>query len=255
MVLLEQVHHSIEVAHVLADHKRKVTGMDLLVMDNIIADLVASPLSIRGIRQNILDAGEDSDRHRVDVLERDQVSLTLASDDIRVVVSKHLEAVLFQVLSVVKDGLDTGAIRLVAHIDGKAVIVVELWVLVDEKLSNEFAEFGDVRAEELGDAAGEPVSSEELMDAEHRACIRKFGVEVRREFEDTSLGVGDLGNGAEGDEQRHFVREVAGGILRQRAEHLSGSLGMADVGDLLSAGLGLDCIDDGGHVVGSHLKP
>lgn len=144
MVLLEQVHDSVEVAHVFADHKGKVTGMDLLVVDNIVADLVASPLGIRGIRQNILDAREDSHGHSVDVLERDQVSLALAANDIRVVVSEDLEAVLFQILSVVKDGLDAGAVRLMAHIDGESVIVIELGVLVDEKLSNELAELGDV---------------------------------------------------------------------------------------------------------------
>ena len=255
MVLLEQVHHSVEVAHVLADHKGQVTGMDLLVMDNIVADLVASPLSIRGVRQNVLDSREDSHGDRVDVLERNQVSLALAADDIRIVVSEDLEAVLLQVLSVVEDGLYAGAVRLMAHIDGKSVIIVELRVLVDEKFGNELAELGDVRAEELGDTAGEPVSAEELMDAEHGAGVRKLSVEVCRELEDTSLGVGDLGDGAEGDKQGHFVTEVVGSILRECAEHLSGSLGVANVGDLLSAGLGLDCIDNGGQVVCSHFKP
>ena len=52
------------------------------------------------------------------------------------------------------------------------------------------------------------------MDAEHRARVRKLGIEVSRKLEDTSLGVGDLGNGAEGDKQGHFVTEVVGSILR-----------------------------------------
>ena len=245
MVLLQKAHDGVEVAHVFADHEGEVTGMDLLVMDDVVADLVAGPLSVRGVSQDVLDTSKHSDRHSADVLERDQVGLSLATDDVCVVVSIDLEAILFHILSVVQNGLDTGAVWLVAHVDGKPVIVIELWVLVDEKFGDELAERWDVGAEELSDSLGEPVRAEELVDAKQGASICKLGIENRCKLEDTGLGVGDLRDGAEGDEQGHFVAEVSSRILRQRTEHLSGTLGVADIGDLLSTGLVLDSINHG----------
>ena len=245
MVLLQKAHDGVEVAHVFADHESEVTGMDLLVMDDVVADLIAGPLSVRGVRQDVLDTSKHSDRHSADVLERDQVGLSLSTDDVCVVVSEDLEAILFHILSVVQDSLDAGAVGLVAHIDGKSVIVIELWVLVDEKFGNELAERWDVGAEELSDSLSEPVRAEELMDAKQGASICKLGVEIRCKLEDTSLSVGDLRHGAEGDEQGHFVAEVSRGVLRQRTEHLSGTLGVADISNLLSTGLVLDSINHG----------
>lgn len=103
MVLLQQVHHSVEVAHILADHECEVTGMDLLVIDNIVTDLVPSPLRISEISENVLDSCEHSHRHSTDVLKRDQVSLLLLTvlEDVRVVVGPDLEAVFSQVLCIV----------------------------------------------------------------------------------------------------------------------------------------------------------
>ena len=126
--------------------------------------------------------------------------MTLAANHVIVMVSVDLESILFQVLSVVQDCLDTGTIGLVAHVNGESVIVIKFWVLIDEKLSDKLAEFGNVSAEELGDSTGEPVSPEELMDAKKAASIRKLSVEVFCELEYSSLGVGDLGDGAESDE-------------------------------------------------------
>ena len=245
MVLLQKAHDGVEVAHVFADHEGEVTGMDLLVMDDVVADLVAGPLSVRGVRQDVLDTSKHSDRHSADVLEGDQVGLSLATDDVCVVVSIDLEAILFHILSVVQDSLDAGTVGLVAHVDGKPVIVIELWVLVDEKFGDELAERWDVGAEQLSNSLGEPVRAEELVDAKQGASICKLGVENRCKLEDTGLSVGDLRHGAEGDEQGHLVAEVSSGVLRQRTEHLSGTLGVANIGNLLSTGLVLDSINHG----------
>ena len=49
VVLLDQIHHGVEVAHVLSDHESEVTRMNLLVVDNVVANLVAGPLSIRSV--------------------------------------------------------------------------------------------------------------------------------------------------------------------------------------------------------------
>ena len=148
MVLLKQVHHSVEVAHVFADHEGEVTGVDLLVVDNVVTDLVAGPLSISGVRQDVLNASEHGDGHSADILKWDQVGLPLAANDVIVVVSVHLETVLFQVLGVVQNRFDTGTVRLVAHVHGEPVIVIKLRVLVHKKFSDKLAELGDVSAEE-----------------------------------------------------------------------------------------------------------
>ena len=243
MVLLQKSHDGVEVAHVFANHEGEMTGMDLLVMDDVVADLVAGPLSVRGVRQDVLDSSKHSDRHSADVLERDQVSLSLATNDVCVVFSIDLEAVLFHVLSVVQDSLDASAVGLVAHIDGKPVVVIELWVLVDEKFGDKLAERRNVRAEKLRDSTGEPIRAEELVDAKHGASICKLSVEERCKLEDTGLGVRDLRHGAEGDEQGHLVAEVSSGVLRQSTEHLSGTLGVADISNLLSTGLVLDRVN------------
>ena len=93
------------------------------------------------------------------------------------------------------------------------------------------------------------------MDTEDGARIRQFSVEKRGELEDTSLGVRDLGDGTQSHEQGHFVREVAGGVLRQGTEHLGGALRMPHIGNLLPAGLALDCINDSRQVIGAHVEP
>ena len=95
MVLLNQVHHGVEVAHVFADHEGEMTSVDLLVVDNVVTDLVAGPLSISGVRQDVLNASEHGDGHSADILKWDQVGLPLAANDVIVVVSIHLESVLF----------------------------------------------------------------------------------------------------------------------------------------------------------------
>ena len=139
MVLLNQVHHGVEVAHVFADHEGEMTSMDLLVVDNVVADLVAGPLSVSRVSQDVLDASEHCDGHSADVLQRDQVGLPLAANNIIVVVRVDLEPVLLQVLGVVEDGLETSAVWLVAHVHSEPVIVIELGVLVHEQLSDDLA--------------------------------------------------------------------------------------------------------------------
>ena len=165
MVLLNQVHHGVEVAHVFAYHEGEVTSVDLLVVDNVVTDLVAGPLSVSRVRQNIFDASENGDGHSADILQRDQVGLPLAANNVIVVVRVDLESVLFKVLVVVKDGLKARTVWLVAHVHSEPVIVIELGVLVHEQLSDDLAELGNVSAKERRDATGEPVGTEQLMDA------------------------------------------------------------------------------------------
>ena len=146
MVLLEQIHHGVEVGHVLANHESEMTSMDLLVMDNIVANLVPGPLGIGGVGQDVLDTCEDSDGDSVDVLERDQVCrpLLVGVDQICVVVREDLESILLQVLRVVQNGLNTGTIWLVTHVNSKSCIVIKFGVLVNEELSNQFAGCWDI---------------------------------------------------------------------------------------------------------------
>ena len=68
-------------------------------------------------------------------------------------------------------------------------------------------------AEERRDATGEPVGTEQLMDAKQVASIRKLCVEERNELENVSLRVRDLRHRTKSDEQGHLVGEVASGVL------------------------------------------
>ena len=162
-----------------------------------------------------LNTGEHGDRHSADVLQRDQISLLLLTvlEDVCVVVSENLETVLAQVLSIVQNGLDGGTVRLMAHVDGKSVVIIELWVLVDEEFGDQLTERWNVGAEELRYSTGEPVGAKELVNSEKAAGVREFIVEHSSELEDTSLGVRDLGHWSESNEERHFIREVTSSVL------------------------------------------
>lgn len=55
MVLLEEAHDTLsEVGHVLADHEGEVTGLDLLVVYDIVTDAVTSPFGVGNIGQDVL---------------------------------------------------------------------------------------------------------------------------------------------------------------------------------------------------------
>lgn len=254
MVLLEQVHDAFtEVGHILADHEGEMASIDLLVVDDVVADCVAGPARISEVSQNVLSAGEHGNRDASDVLEGNEVRRPMRENS-GVVIGPDLETILFQVLGVVQNRLDRSAVRFVAHVYSKAVRIIEVWVVCHEQFSDELAKLGDVRAEERGGSRGEPVSAEELVNAEHIACSRERVVEVGGKLEDFSLGVRNLGNGPKSDEERHLILEV-GRVLRKGAEHLGGSLGMADVGDLLTISLHLDHVDDSWKVISAHIEP
>ena len=103
MVLLKQIHHGVKVGHVLTNQEREMTSMDLLVVDNVVTNLVPSPLSINLIGQGVLNTFEHGDRDSADVGKRDQVSLPLLVPlkEVIVVVGVDLEAILPQVLRIV----------------------------------------------------------------------------------------------------------------------------------------------------------
>lgn len=82
------------------------------------------------------------------------------------------------------------------------------------------------------------------MDAKDVARVSEQVVEVSRKLKDASLGVGDLRDGAKSHEKRHLVLKV-GGVLRESAEHLSGALRVAYVGDFLALGGVLNQLNDG----------
>ena len=117
-------------------------------------------------------------------------------NEISVVVREHLETVLLHVLSVVKDGLDGGTIRLVTHVDSEPIVVVQVRVCVHEKLRNQLTEDGNVGAEELGDCRGEPVGTEEFVNAEQAASVCKLVIEIDRELGKLGLRVRDFSNRA-----------------------------------------------------------
>lgn len=154
VVLLEQVHHTLaEVRHVLAHHKSKMAGGDLFVVNDVVTDAITGPARVGQVGERVLSASEHSHGHLSDVLEFEErgVTLLVASEWVLVVVGPLLEAVFLQVLGVVKDRLDGGAVGLVTHVHSKARVVIKLGVLRNEKLGEELAESGDVGAEERCD--------------------------------------------------------------------------------------------------------
>ena len=142
LVLLEQAHDSLsEVGHVLADHEGEMASQDFLVVNDVVTDLVASPLAVFQVSQNVGSAREHRNWDSLDVLERDQVRLPLlfAMDQVGVVVCPNLEAVFLDILSVVQDRFDRRSIRLVAHIDRKSVIVIKGRIVGHEQRHEQLA--------------------------------------------------------------------------------------------------------------------
>ena len=85
-----------------------MTGVDFLVMDDIVANLVTSPSGVGEVSQGVDVSSEHGHGHLGDVRERENVGspLLVPVKEVQVVVGVDLETVLPQVLSVVKDGLD-----------------------------------------------------------------------------------------------------------------------------------------------------
>ena len=89
------------------------------------------------------------------------------------------------------------------HVDSKPIIVIKFGVMVHEQHSDQFTEDWDVRAEKLRDGGGEPVGTEQLVNAEQVTGSIKFVVEVRSKLEKIIIGVRDLRHRAKCHEQRH----------------------------------------------------
>ena len=109
-------------------------------------------------------------------------------------------------------------------------------------------------AEEGRDTGSEPVSTKKLVNAKEAASVGKRGIEVGSELEDGSLGVRDLGDRTNSDKERHLILEV-GRVFGKTREHLGCALGVSDVGDLLTASLRLDHVNDSWEVILSHFIP
>ena len=172
VILLEKVHDtSGEIGHVLADHEGQMAGLNLFVVDDVVSNLIASPTRVSKISKRVFSSCEHSDGHISDIRELIQGSLSLSSDDISVVISENLEAILFQVLSVMQDGLDRSTIRLMTHVNGEAVTIIKSWVLRNKETLDELAQSGDTVAEKLASCACKPVSSKHLMNAKNVAGI------------------------------------------------------------------------------------
>ena len=142
LVLLEQAHDRLgEVGHIFADHESEMAGKDFFVMNDVVADLVTSPLAVGQVSQNVSSAREHSNWD-LDVLKRDQVSLTLlfAMDQVGVVVCPDLEAVFLDVLCVVQDRLNGRSVGLMAHIDGKSIVVIKGGIVRDEQRHDQLTE-------------------------------------------------------------------------------------------------------------------
>jgi len=94
------------------------------------------------------------------------------------------------------------------------------------------------------------------VDAEGAGEVVDGHVHVLSEFEDSGCGVRDFGNRSKGYEDADLLLKV---LLESRhssaVEHLSGSLGMADISVLFNSSLSGHVVENGRDVVLSHLLP
>ena len=115
VVLVEEGHDGVsEVSHVLAHQEGQMTSFDLLVVNDVLFDLIASPACINKIGEDIVNTREHSngDVCFCGILDRDEISgpVLMLIEEADVVVSVLLEASLLQVLGVVLDGLQRGSV-------------------------------------------------------------------------------------------------------------------------------------------------
>ena len=110
VMLVKEGHDGVsEVSHVFAHQEGQMTSFDLLVMNDVLFDLVASPARINKIGKDIVNTREHSNRDVCfcGILDRDEISgpVLMFIEEADIVVSVLLEASLLQVLGVVLDGL------------------------------------------------------------------------------------------------------------------------------------------------------
>jgi len=151
VVLCEQAHDTNgEVCHIFANHEGEVAGVDFLVVDDVVANLVTSPSGVGEVGQDVDVAGIHGHGHIGDVLKsvESRGPLLVSVEQVLVVVGVDLEAVLLQVLGVVKDGFDGSTVGLVAHVNSEPIVVVKLGVGGDEKRRKQLTEDWDVATEQ-----------------------------------------------------------------------------------------------------------
>ena len=130
LILLEQVHHSLsEVAHILTNQERLMPGMNLLIVYNFTADLIACPSRIFQVSKRVFFAGEHGHWYR-DLVERELMSMSFlrTMGEVVIVVAKLLESILFVILSKVLNCFGRGSLRCMAQVVSKTILVVQIWV-------------------------------------------------------------------------------------------------------------------------------
>ena len=110
VMLVKEGHDRVsEVSHILAHQEGQMTSFDLLVMNDVLFDLIASPACINKIGEDIISTREHSngDVCFCGILDRNEISgpVLMFVEEADVIVSVLLEASFLQVLGVVLDGL------------------------------------------------------------------------------------------------------------------------------------------------------
>jgi len=108
LVIGEQAHDRVgEVTHILGNQESEMTGLDLLVVDDTLTNLVTGPLCIPRVTDRVILADKHGNRDR-DVFKRNKVGLTLGLEPLVVGIRPDLESVLPHILRVVQDIFDGG---------------------------------------------------------------------------------------------------------------------------------------------------
>jgi hypothetical protein len=136
-------------------------------MHDVVAELVTGPSGVSKVGKFVDGAGIHGNGHIGDVLEsvEGRGPLLLRVDPVQVVVRVDLEAVLLQILGIMKDGFDGSTVGLMAQVDCEPIVVVQLGIAGDDKLREELAETWDVAAEQSCGRGSNPVGAEKCMDA------------------------------------------------------------------------------------------
>jgi hypothetical protein len=96
-------------------------------MDDIVADAVTSPPRVGEVGQDVCISGKHRHWDLCDVLEREKVGgpLLMPVKPVLVIIREDLEAILPQVLRVVKDSFYGSSIGFMTHVHSEPVGVVQ----------------------------------------------------------------------------------------------------------------------------------
>lgn len=110
---------------------------------------ILDPKSVFHVSDRVVNSCEYGDRNLRNGLDRKEVSLTLATDQISIVVCIDLEPVFFHVLCIKLDVFCRGSIRHMSCVYLESVVIVQVSLVSQEEGLHDFTYLGDVSAKQI----------------------------------------------------------------------------------------------------------